>query len=88
MGQFLVTDQLEVGENTSSLYTIFPNPSLDGQINLDLNDYSGEVKIVDITGRQVFSSVVEKHSTLNLNLESGVYYLIDEIGNSLHFIVQ
>lgn len=88
MGQFLVTDQLDINENTSSLYNVYPNPSLDGQVYVNLNDYSGEIKIVDITGRQVFSTNAQKHTSLNLNLESGVYYIIDQNGNSLHFVVQ
>lgn len=88
MGQFLVTDQLNINENTSSLYSVYPNPSLDGHINIDLNDYSGEIRIVDITGRPVYSATVLKHSSLSLNLESGVYYLLDQNGNSVHFVVQ
>jgi hypothetical protein len=69
--------------------SIYPNPS-NGQFNIRINQYSGKVNIqvVDLNGREVFTSKNELFSTekaLDLQaLQSGIYVLRIS-GNDLNY---
>ena len=65
--------------------TIFPNPSKNGYINIDLLQ-SGEAKIYDLSGRLVIKNVKLSSGTNRINtsnLSSGVYLVEINSNNKL-----
>jgi hypothetical protein len=78
------TNQLEQGTNVSlPKVGIWPNPTVDGNLNLDLSDYAGEtafVQIYDMNGTIMYSNefrevTSETYQILIEDLESGLYKL-------------
>jgi len=67
---------------------IFPNPS-NGKFELVINDFNilhATLKIIDITGKLVYSSQIvaqtaEYRKRFNLKLNSGFYYVIVSSNN-------
>ena len=77
-------NQLEQGTNVSlPKVGIWPNPTVDGNLNLDLSDYAGEnafIQIYDMNGTIVYSNefrevTSETYQILIEDLESGLYKL-------------
>lgn len=76
-------EQTEVESNQNQI-TIYPNPN-DGsflfQTNFDLNNAT--ISIFNLTGQQVFTSLITSASTrLELELEKGVYLVIYQNGET------
>jgi bilirubin oxidase len=83
MGQFLVIDEsADVQELTSNQISVYPNPSLDGEITIDFASHKGKLSILDIFGRRIYSEKINSNSKLKLKLATGIYFIIDEEGNS------
>ncbi len=64
-------------ENSDVLSTVFPNPN-DGSFQLVISgtEQSGKVDILDITGKKVYSSVIESQQTdFATDLKPGIYFL-------------
>jgi hypothetical protein len=68
---------LDILENTKAINDIklFPNPT-NSSFNVECRIQNAELKIYDITGREVFTTTLNsKHQILNPNLSSGVYFV-------------
>lgn len=64
---------------TDFAVTIFPNPSLDGRINIETDLTIDEVLIADLTGRTVFKQATGDFSSIDLSLlENGEYLILIE----------
>ena len=87
MGQFLVTDQAGIDENDVNPIRLYPNPSNNGEINIEVGEYIGDINIVDISGRNVYKDTINKQGSIKLRFEKGVYYLSDSFGRSIKFTV-
>jgi hypothetical protein len=83
----LTVDNIEICDNDlSGIYsteaenpfTIFPNPSSDGQIAIQLNGHHPEkITIYDANGRMVLEESITNLATVfNLNLNSGLYAIV------------
>ena len=74
----LSNDQIEISENYTSLFELFPNPS-DSNTNLkfeEIGDYN--IIILDLTGKKVHEMNLEQVSEYNLDTSSfknGVYFV-------------
>ena len=89
MGQFKVINTLSIDEfGEIDNINIYPNPSIDGAINIKVGNYSGELTISDITGRMVNQIRVNSQSITKLSLETGVYYLSNSLGRTTSFVVR
>lgn len=78
--------------NSEAMFDVFPNPS---KGNFEIKNFNNEIsslkiKVVDIYGKCVFSSVSEmqnKKLLLNLNIADGIYFLhISETSSTKEFI--
>lgn len=87
MGQFLVTDQAGIDENDVNPIRLYPNPSNNGEINIEVGEYIGDINIVDISGRNVYKDTINKQGSIKLRFEKGIYYLSDSLGRSIKFTV-
>jgi len=89
MGQFLVVNTASV-EEVGSLenISVYPNPSENGIINIEVGNYNGELTITDVTGRMIEKVTVNNQSTTQLNVKTGVYYLSDSMGRTVSFVVR
>ena len=88
MGQFLVTDQSGIIENGIKGFEVYPNPSVDGEVNVMLDGYEGEVVVSDLTGRNIVSLYCAGQDVLKLNLEKGMYYIHNNVGSSTPIVIQ
>ena len=87
MGQFLVTDpnaSMEIIEGPN--WNVFPNPS-NGKITIDLQQ-STALFITDASGKLIQTVQIKGISTLNLNVEAGMYFVSDEYGNVRKLILE
>jgi predicted outer membrane repeat protein len=80
-----------VDENKNILWTIFPNPAKES-VAIDNLPIGSNIEIFDITGKKVYSSVIEKEQTTisTANFENGVYIIQIEskgVVNSRKFVV-
>ncbi|WP_333662698.1 zinc-dependent metalloprotease [Chishuiella changwenlii] len=85
---FSIESSLEIEDPKNNQFDIFPNPS-NGIINLRLPEFfkKGAIRIVDITGRIVYSNQLNYSATQQINLSSlsnGVYIVSLELDNE-HF---
>ncbi len=88
MGQFIVTSPTaEIVVNELNGIQIYPNPSVD-QVNIQFDDYQGEIQITNVAGKIIHTSKATINSTLTINLDSGVYFLIANDGTTQQFIIQ
>lgn len=82
---FSIESSLETEEPENNTFDISPNPS-NGIINLRLPEFSrsGSIRIVDITGRVVYSNTLASTANQQLNLShlsNGVYIVSVELDN-------
>ncbi len=89
MGQFLVVNTASI-EELGSLeeISIYPNPSSGNEITIKVGNYNGEIVISDAGGRIIKRLSVDKQTTFNLTIQSGVYFLKDSFGRTTKFVVR
>ena len=75
---------VNVQETEKETVNIYPNPS-NGLFNLNLGSGQWLVSVYDITGRKVFESRCEAHSTIDLSqCQQGLYFM--KASNGIHEI--
>jgi hypothetical protein len=86
-GNKIYKRELPASIGTNSKVTSFlvsPNPVMNElQIHLDGSSFSGEITIIDITGKEVLSSIAAEHVDVS-TLPSGVYQLLLSSGGERH----
>jgi bilirubin oxidase len=87
MGQFVVYDPASVDEFDPNSIAVYPNPT-DGILNIETNDYKGELTLSDVTGRVVWTKEVNGSIQETLRLESGTYLIYNDLGHSNKLIVE
>ena len=88
MGQFLVVDPAaSVAVNNHFDLEVYPNPTTSGVITLRSNEYKGDINIYSTTGQLIDKLQINQHQSIDLRLESGIYIIQDNNGNSERLIV-
>lgn len=86
---FVVPAAVETAENTSGALLLYPNPT-DGTVRLQINGWTGNtagLRIMDLSGRLVYSSGINAYQTLDLSaLVNGVYIIRVKDGD--HFYTE
>jgi len=73
----LITGEFDTGNSvgeisTSNLISVYPNPST-GNVNMKTN-VSGDLKIYNALGEEVYAELVSASSVFQINLPSGIYF--------------
>lgn len=76
-------DETSIEENHSDMFRMYPNPSNNGLVNIELDNISQvNVRVFDMTGRLVTSTLVEGNSkTIDLSNQSAGMYIVQIIHN-------
>jgi hypothetical protein len=87
----VITNTVDLIDPSASIL-VYPNPSIDGHIHINLNNYNGNsitVKLIDISGKIIHQEKINTSSSVNiysLNINtvpaSGTY-ILDVIGEKL-----
>lgn len=86
MGQFLVVDPLSVEEKDDFSWNVYPNPS-NGNIKIDVKEAS-ELRLTNAFGQLIKEFSIQGSEEISLDLESGIYFITDQDGNNMRFIVK
>ncbi len=87
MGQFIVTDpSAGVDDLQSTTWSVYPNPS-NGSFKIDFDEQVA-LTVADASGKIVRSIDVQKPTTVELDLTSGIYFISDLKGKTVKFIVE
>lgn len=77
MGQFLVVDPASLIDDLEIVnWEIYPNPTSDYLIIQ--SDVEQSIVILDAAGKKVKELIVKERQKIDLNLDAGVYFIIDE----------
>ena len=76
----------DISEIASSSVVVYPNPT-DGIFTIEnAENVTFDLSVIDITGKEVFNSTVNKTSSFDMSAaEKGIYFLrlLDKSSNSL-----
>lgn len=87
MGQFLVIDPFATLDDVNNaLWNFSPNPT-DGSITIS-TEKEIELSITNAAGQEMKILQVESNQQIELNLDSGVYFIVDQEGNSRKLMVK
>ena len=76
---------VHLAKSNQVILSVYPNPTFNGQVNVYFGSHYEEnvkVIVVDMTGRQLFSTTTVTNKTLLVNIEPAGYYFIR--GTSAH----
>ncbi|MDA3893420.1 MAG: Ig-like domain-containing protein [Salinivirgaceae bacterium] len=90
-GHWIIESSLKSGEialsaiETESQFSVFPNPANTGMINIQSQTINGQVKIINLLGREVYTGILnESSSTIDVStLQNGAYLIVINNGTKL-----
>ncbi len=68
-------------------FNVFPNPSKENIKVIMIKPISGEITITDLIGRRIWSQIIEKQNSLNIDVstfKSGAYFMSVQTENTLY----
>jgi bilirubin oxidase len=87
MGQFLVVDPASGIEDISNTdWGFYPNPS-NGNITLNAEKLT-QLHIYNVSGQMVRPVLVDETKTVDLQLETGIYFVTDMLGNTKKVVIK
>lgn len=87
MGQFLVTDpNASLQSIETPEWNIYPNPT-NGKVTIDM-EQPASLFITNASGKVVYKTDGGNKTSLDLNLQAGIYFVSDEKGNVRKLIIE
>jgi hypothetical protein len=86
MGQFLVVDpNASLEELNESTWNMYPNPS-SGVVNFE-SEFPETLILWDATGKMIQQIEVVEHTSVQLKVDAGIYYVSDQNGNARKLVI-